>query len=67
MSLHVNKVLNKLQTNVAATITSYIGIHPSISASPAAVMAVARTDPSFSNTNTLIWISKFANSPCKIN
>lgn len=42
------------QTNDVATITSYIGIQPSISASPAAVIAVANTDPSFSNTNTLI-------------
>lgn len=45
--------INQQQTNEVAVITSYIGIHPSISASPAAVIAVGNTDPSFSNTKTL--------------
>jgi len=52
--MFINNVKKIQQTNEVATITSYIGIHPSISASPAAVIAAANTDPSFSNTRTFI-------------
>lgn len=52
--MYIEHKRKKLQTNEVAMITSYIGIHPSINASPAAVIAEANTDPSFSSTKTFI-------------